>query len=453
MQITDSAFFHSILGNFTYSEKIQQILDSNFLKNSMSGFNHYLNQSLFHNIHLASAEVILLAVGIIIFLGVLGESFFRRTGIPDVAFLMVAGVIIGPIFGIVSTETVIKISPYFAALALIIIMFDGGLHLDVRSIIKTAHFAFLLAIFGFAVSVVLVSIIAVYSLGWQWLDSILLGIMVGGSSSIIVFGLVRNLKISEETKAMLSLESAITDIIATVGAFLLFSTITSGHFNPNLLGITAAQSISVGLILGFGVGIPWMFIFSRLQNARHAYMLTLAILFVLFFLAKSFGGTGALTALIFGLMLGNRHLFAKHLKIKMPEVSTDNSFHDQLTFLVRTFFFVFMGLLANFGEIGYLVFGIAMAIAIYFGRVGVTKSSLTKRFSSFDKKITSVMIPRGLAAAVLATVPLTLGVKNADAYPQIVFVIIIATVIITTIGLAKTRKNQPQVHTDKNNNQ
>src|SRR5690242_8204146 len=106
MQITDSAFFHSILGNFTYSEKIQQILDSNFLKNSMSGFNHYLNQSLFHNIHLASAEVILLAVGIIIFLGVLGESFFRRTGIPDVAFLMVAGVIIGPIFGIVSTETV-----------------------------------------------------------------------------------------------------------------------------------------------------------------------------------------------------------------------------------------------------------------------------------------------------------------------------------------------------------
>ncbi|MGI0102603.1 MAG: cation:proton antiporter, partial [Nitrosotalea sp.] len=195
----------------------------------MSSFNHYLNQSVFHNVPLASAEVILLAVGIIIFLGVIGEAFFRKTGIPDVAFLMIAGVIVGPIFGIVSADTVIKISPYFAALALIIIMFDGGLNLDIRSIIKTAHFAFLLAIFGFVVSVVIVSVIAVYGLGWQWLNGILLGIMVGGSSSIIVFGLVRNLKVSEETKAMLSLESAITDILATVGAFLLFSTVTSGH--------------------------------------------------------------------------------------------------------------------------------------------------------------------------------------------------------------------------------
>lgn len=439
---------YSVLGNLTYSEKIQNALNSNLLKNSMSEINHYIHQSVFHNAHLASAEVILLSAGIIIFLGVLGEAFFRRTGIPDIAFLMTAGVIVGPIFGIVSTVTVIKIVPYFTALALIIIMFDGGLNLDVRSIIKTAHFAFLLAIFGFAVSVIIVSVIAVYGLGWQWLDSILLGIMVGGSSSIIVFGLVRKLKISEETKAMLSLESAITDILATVGAFLLFNTIVSGHFNPNLIGVTAVQSVSVGLILGFGVGIPWMFVFTRLQNARHAYMLTLAVLFVLFFLARSFGGTGAITALIFGLMLGNRNLFSKMLRLRMPEVSTDDSFHDQLTFLVRTFFFVFVGLLANFGQIGYLVFGTAMAIVIYFGRIGITKVSLTKRFSSFDKKVTSIMIPRGLAAAVLATIPLTLGVNNADAYPQIVFVIIISTVIITTIGLAKARKSQPQESMD-----
>lgn len=433
---------------FGSSNPIQQALDSNILKKGISDFNQYLLHSVFHSIHLTSAPVILLAAGIIIFLGVLGEAFFRRTGIPDVAFLMAAGVIVGPILGIISTETVIKIVPYFAALALIIIMFDGGLNLNVKSILKTAHFAFLLAFFGFTVSVVIVTVIAVYGLGWQLLDSILLGMMVGGSSSIIVFGLVRNLKISEETKAMLSLESAITDIIAIVGAFLLFDTITSGRFNPNLIGITAAQSVSVGLVLGFGVGIPWMFVFSRLQNARHAYMLTLAILFVLFFLAKSLGGTGGLTALIFGLVLSNRHLFAKRLKITMPEVSTDNSFHDQLTFLVKTFFFVFVGLLANFGQVGYLIFGIVMAIILYFGRIGVVKVSLTKRFSVFDKKVTSVMIPRGLAAAVLAIVPLTLGVNNADAYPQIVFVIIISTVIITTMGLAKARKTQPQGLTD-----
>ena len=52
---------------------------------------------------IASAPVILLAAGIVIFLGVTGEAFFKKTGIPDVAFLMVLGVIIGPVLGIISS--------------------------------------------------------------------------------------------------------------------------------------------------------------------------------------------------------------------------------------------------------------------------------------------------------------------------------------------------------------
>lgn len=439
------------LQSFSSSEKIHEALNSNFLKEGISTLHQYLSHSIFPNINLSSAPVILLAAGVIILLGVLGESFFRKTGVPDIVFLMITGVVVGPILGVVNSDIVIKIVPYFSAIALIIIMFDGGINLDIKNIIKTAHFAFLLAIFGFAVSVVIVSVIAVYGLGWPWVESILLGIMVGGSSSIIVFGLVRNLHISEGTKAMLSLESAVTDILATIGAFLIFETIATGQFNLNSIGETAVKMITVGLIFGFGIGIPWMYVFSKLKDARHAYMLTLAILFVLFFLAKSYGGTGALTALIFGLMLGNRRHFARYLKFKMPEVTVENSFHDQLAFLVRTFFFVFVGLLANFGQIGYLLFGVAMAIVIYFGRIGVTKTSLTKRFSAFDKKVTSVMIPRGLAAAVLATIPLTLGISNADAYPQIVFVVIISSVIITTIGLAKARKNQPADIVDNKN--
>jgi len=79
---------------------------------------------------------------------------------------------------------------------------------------------------------------------------------------------------------------------------------------------------------------------------------------------------------------------------------------------------------------------------IYFARIIVVKISLTKKFSFVDKKVTSAMIPRGLAAAVLATIPLTLGLPNAEAYPQIVFVIILLSVIITTVGMGKARKIQ-----------
>ncbi len=392
---------------------------------------------------IAAAHVVLLAAGVTIFLGVAGEAFFKKTGIPDIAFLMVLGVIIGPVLGIIQTDTVLEIVPYFAALALIIIMFDGGLNLDIKQIMKTAHFALVLAILGFILSMVIVTMLAHYGLGWEWLDSILLSSIVGGSSSIIVFSLVRQIHVSEETKSMLSFESALTDILSTIVAFIMFEAVLSGRFDLDLLGVTFGNAVTVGLLLGLGVGIPWMYVTTKLSNAQHSYMLTLGILFVLFFLARSFGESGALTALVFGLMLGNRYRLSRYLKFKLPDISTDDTMHNQLTFLVRSFFFVFVGLLASFGQIEYIIFGIIATIIIYFGRTILTKISLTKKFSQLDRKVTSVMIPRGLAAAVLATFPLTLGLPNGEAYPQIVFFIIMASVIITTIGLGRAKKIPP----------
>jgi cell volume regulation protein A len=392
---------------------------------------------------IAEAHVILLAAGVVIFLGVAGEAFFKKTGIPDVAFLMILGVIIGPVFGLIQPEAVIQVVPYFAALALIIIMFDGGLNLDIKHVIKTAHFSVTLAVLGFVLSVVMISIGAHFALGWAWLDSILLASIVGGSSSAIVFGLVRNVKISEETKSMLSFESALTDILATIIAFILFEAVLAGHFDLQTLQETIGRAIVVGLVLGFGVGIPWMYVSTKLGNAQHAYMLTLGVLFVLFFLANSFGESGALTALVFGLMIGNKVHLAKILRFKLPRIELDDPTHNQLTFLVRSFFFVFVGLMASFGQIEYLIFGVLMTIAVYFGRILVVKITLTKRFSFLDRAVTKSMIPRGLAAAVLATYPITMGLPNADAYPQLIFFIILSSVIITTIGLGKSKKIPP----------
>ncbi|BDQ31947.1 cation:proton antiporter [Nitrosopumilus zosterae] len=392
---------------------------------------------------IASAHVILLAAGVVIFLGVAGEAFFKKTGIPDVAFLMILGVIIGPVFGLIQPEAVIQVVPYFAALALIIIMFDGGLNLDIKHVIRTAHFSVTLAILGFILSVAIITFAAHFALGWLWLESILLGSIVGGSSSAIVFGLVRNIKISEETKSMLSFESALTDILATIIAFILFEAVLVGHFDLQTLEETLGRAVVVGLVLGFGVGIPWMYVSTKLGNAQHAYMLTLGVLFVLFFLANSFGESGALTALVFGLMIGNKRHLSKILRFKLPKIEMDDPTHNQLTFLVRSFFFVFVGLMASFGQVEYLIFGVLITIVIYFGRMFVGKITLTKKFSLLDKAVTNAMIPRGLAAAVLATYPITMGISNAEAYPQLVFFIILSSVIITTIGLGKSKKIPP----------
>ena len=100
-------------------------------------------------------------------------------------------------------------------------------------------------------------------------------------------------------------------------------------------------------------------------------------------------------------------------------------------------------MLASFGQIEFVIFGIIAAVAIYVGRIAITHTALVRGFSKLDKKVTSVMIPRGLAAAVLATIPLTMGLQNGEAYPQIIFFIILTSVIITTVGLGGAKKIPP----------
>jgi cell volume regulation protein A len=441
-----NVFLLTVLGLFRNQIPDIQILDkidSSFILEKISNMQELIGTLGIQDGPIASAHVILLAAGVVIFSGVVGEAFFKKTGIPDVAFLMILGVIIGPVLGIIQPEAVIQVVPYFAALALIIIMFDGGLNIDIKNMIRTVHFAFALAVLGFILSVVFVTIGAHYVLEWDWLESVLLGTIVGGSSSAIVFGLVRNIRISDDAKSMLSFESALTDILATIIAFILFEAVLAGQFNLQTLEETLVRAVIVGLILGFGVGIPWMYISNKLASAHHGYMLTLGVLFVLFFLANSFGESGALTALVFGLMLGNKKHLSRVLRFKLPKIEMDDPTHNQITFLVRSFFFVFVGLMASFGQIEYVIFGVLITIAIYFGRMIVGKITLTKRFSQLDRKVTYVMIPRGLAAAVLATYPVTMGLPNAEAYPQIVFFIILASVVITTIGLGRTKSIPP----------
>jgi len=421
---------------------------SNFLLEGITNLQGTLANLSFGDSLVASAPILLLAASVVIILGVLGEAFFKKTGIPDILFLMVLGIIIGPVLGIIQPEAVLEIVPYFAAVALIIIMFDGGLNLHIGKVLKTAHFAIILVIVGFALSVGIVAGLAHYGLGWEWIDSILLGTIVGGSSSIIVFGLVLKIRISDDAKSMLSFESALTDIFAVIIAFVLFEAALSGEFSLDLLGVTIGKAILVGLVLGFGVGIPWMFVISKLKNAQHSYMLTIGMVFLLFFLATSFGESGALTALVFGLMLGKKTYFSRLLKVKFPEDTIDNSLHNQVTFLVRAFFFVFVGLLASFAQLEYVIFGVVAAIGIYIGRIIITKSVLVRGFSKLDKKVTSVMIPRGLAAAVLATFPLSMGLPNAEAYPQIIFFVIFTSVLITTIGLGGAIKIPPPERLD-----
>jgi cell volume regulation protein A len=114
------------------------------------------------------AVLAFLVAGLVIVLGFLGEEFFKRTSIPDPILLLLFGLLLGPVLNIFSREQLISISPYFAALALIVILFDGGLNMDIRQAIKNSPRAIVLGFTGFILNVLVTTLLCKFLLGWRF---------------------------------------------------------------------------------------------------------------------------------------------------------------------------------------------------------------------------------------------------------------------------------------------
>ena len=400
------------------------------------------------------AVVAFFVAGIIIILGFLGEEFFNRTSIPDSILLLLFGVLLGPIFQLFAKDQLIAITPYFAALALIIILFDGGLNMDIREALRNSPRALVLAIVGWTLNVIVTALICKYLLGWRLLNGLLLGSIIGGGSSIIVIALIRKLKVTEKIETVLSVESILTDVLCTVGAFTAINILAP----PVAAGAEAAAgtvdlgsalgsvgaAFGVGILVGLGFGVAWLVLLERIKGKPNAYMLTLAMLFLTFVVATNLGGNGALSALFFGLIIGNSRHIARQIKFRTT-ISIDDSvrgFHSQISFLIRSFFFVFTGLLFSSPSLTSVFLGVGLS-AIFLGiRVVVVKIAAVKSELKKYETLMTVMFPRGLAAAVLASIPLTSGVPGSEIFPEIAFIVILTTIITCTVGVAVIKKRQ-----------
>jgi cell volume regulation protein A len=390
------------------------------------------------------AVIAFLVAAVIIILGFLGEEFFKRTSIPDSILLLLFGVLLGPIFKLFAHEQLLAITPYFAALALIIILFDGGLNMDIRAAIKNSPRALVLAITGWILNVLVTAFLCKYLLGWRLLNGLLLGSIVGGGSSIIVIALIRKLKVPEKIETVLSLESILTDVLCTVGAFTAINIILSGEVSLGTALGSVGAAFGVGILVGLGFGVAWLVILEKLKGKPNAYMLTLAMLFLTFVVATNLGGNGALSALFFGLIIGNSRPIARLLKFRTT-VSIDShvrDFHTQISFLIRSFFFVFTGLLFSLSSFTSLFFGLFLSLIFLGIRFVVVKMSAVKSELHEYENLMTIMFPRGLAAAVLASLPLTSGVPDSQFFPEIAFIVIITTIIVTTVGVAVIKKRK-----------
>jgi cell volume regulation protein A len=431
-------------------------------------------------------------IGMIILIGFLGTLLFERTKIPDILILIFIGLFIGPIlstytnFGLLGDPEIVEMlqffAPHFAALALVIILFDGGLNLNLEKTVRKMGLAIILAGICFVSLMVVTALICVYVLNMNPIVGLLLGAVIGGGpSGPVVIPLLLRSSAKEDTRILLTLESVLTDVVCIVVVLIFIEIIRGSTLDTGALIQKLLSSFVLAGFIAFLFGVFWLMVLKKMEGKPFAFMVTIAALFVLYAMTEFIQVSGAIAALVFGLVLSNKDEIARILKFKGSFVLDEHikQFHSEVSFLVRTFFFVYLGLtftfaigndafngLADFvptwiSESPLMILGFIMSLI--FGGLLLTRFISTTvicavhKESKPDKPFIFAMMGRGLAAGVVATLPFTIpaffetslvdGVLTSSSYHQIMaphqnlflniaFMIIVLSVTVTSIGMA-----------------
>jgi len=367
--------------------------------------------------------------------GMASEILFRRTQIPDGLWLILIGIVAGPIFGWVDANRLSLLLPYFAPVALIVILFDGGSKLRLGSLRSTVGRSTLLALATFTASTLIVALASWAGVlfggllpEWTWTKALTLGCILGGSSSIVIMPTMQLAKVNDTAANLVSMESAITDALCIVGTSLVITLALNMHSNGlDTTQITKlfSQTIGVGFIAGALSGVLWLIILPFLKGPYN-YPTTIMFLFLLYLLTKNLGGSPAFAVLLFSIIVGNSRFLGKVLRFKgQRDLDHDlKTMHSQISFLVKTFFFILIGVMFNF-SIASLVMAVLLTGLIALIRFPAV--SLALKGSEFDErtqKLAKICLPRGLAAGVLATMPLQMGIEGTERLSEIVFTVV-----------------------------
>lgn len=388
--------------------------------------------------------ITILAVGLLVFFGHFLAGFFERTKVPDVLILMLAGILLGPVLHVVGPQDFGRVGSVFSNLALIIILFEGGIHLNVKHLLSAAGNTLTISMGTFAVTALLLALIAEQLLPINFPTALLVGTILGGTSSAVVVPLIRTLKMETIPSTVVFLESALTDVLIIVLALGFMTGLASGATgfagNESLL-----LQIGRSFVIAGGIGIVgaflWSAILDRVRRFPNTVFTTIAYVFILYGLTELLGYSGAISALMFGIAIANLpnipdKVFGKLFSFRLIAFADqERAFFAEAVFLVKTFFFVFLGVSMSFSDWRAVAAGATLAIAAFAARAPMVRLLAPTTTTQRDAALMSALIPKGLASAVLASLAAERGVPNAAViqgtiYSAIFFSIVICAVLV-----------------------
>ena len=383
--------------------------------------------------------VIIIIIGLFIFWGHFLTGVFERRSIPDVLGLMFIGILIGPVFHLVDPSSFGKFGSLFSNLVLIFILFESGTDLKIAEVKSSFKESAGITTIGFISTWVTTTVLSMVIFGLPLLTSLFIGAALGGTSSAVVVGLVKKIAVRPKTATTLIIESAETDVFTLAIPLSILGFMLTGEMQAHILVAQFISSLVMALVIGISGAFLWSFIINRIQTLKATKFSTPAFLFILYGITEYLQFSGPLTALSFGIAIGNLAYFEPRLlekivpnqNIVLPEA--EKNFFSELVFLFRTFFFVFIGVSIQVNRVDWLLWGAVITLALFLVRIFAVKMVIARNTPLLDKATISFMIPKGLGAAVIATLPLQQGHEDGIIIQSVCFSVILFSTLYCVV--------------------
>ena len=282
--------------------------------------------------------VILLLVAIVILLCVLAEKFSGKFGMPALILFMFIGMLFG-------SDGILKI-PFddyglaedICSIALLFIMFYGGFNLKWKVAKKVAVKSVLLSTIGVLATALITALFVRLILNYTWLESFLVGAVLGSTDAASVFAILRQKKLNLKngTASLLEMESGSNDPMAYMLTFIGIGLINTGTADHILLQIILQLFFGTAFGVLFAIITIKLMIKTQLISDGLDTIFMIAMVLICYGLSQIFGGNAYLSVYIMGIIIGNSHI--KNKATLIP-------FFDGVTSLAQILIFFLLGLL------------------------------------------------------------------------------------------------------------
>lgn len=382
-----------------------------------------------------SIEYILLGMALLLLCSVFTSKISDRFGIPALLLFLVVGMLAGSDGpgGIYFDDAALAQSVGVVALGLI--LFAGGLDTNWSSVRPILQHGLILATLGVIITAFIVGVFVDLLLGFSFREGLLVGAIVSSTDAAAVFSILRlkNLALKGRLQPLLEFESGSNDPMAVFLTIGLVQFLTQPAASVGHLLVQFVLQMSIGTLAGFGIGKGVVFLVNHIKLGYEGLypVLTLAFVFFIYSFTQLIGGNGFLAVYIAGIVVGN-HNFIHQQSLRR--------FHDGLAWLMQIAMFLTLGLLV-FPSRLVPVIGVGLLIAaclIFIARpASIFLSLLFSPYSRREKIFLSWVGLRGAVPIVLATYPLLAKISQADLTFNIVFFIVLTSVLLqgTSVSL------------------